>query len=221
MQGQTVGRSVGSGGPRVTKLPTSAPPAGEEETEAWRQKRKKQSELSEAVERARRRREEEERRMEEQRLAACKEKLKQLEEKRRPSTTETSKPTTQAHDDHQEVTETVPKQPAETPPPQPAPPPAQQPCLPMPNHQRTEPTVEEVPQFLTRQPSPPVHRTAPEPQSKVDTAVSEEVHRQPTRDYFNAEEPRGKLIENIMCGCCEFAGTVHHQDKSGASSLIN
>uniref|UniRef100_A0A8C2GIT1 Proline-rich coiled-coil 2C n=1 Tax=Cyprinus carpio TaxID=7962 RepID=A0A8C2GIT1_CYPCA len=173
-QGQTVGRSVGSGGSRVTKLPTTAPPAGEEETEAWRQKRKKQSELSEAVERARRRREEEERRMEEQRLAACKEKLKQLEEKRRPSTTETAKPTIQAHGDNQEVTETVPKQPAETPPPQPQSPPspAQQTCPPMPTHERTEPTVEEVPQFVTRQPSPPVHRTAPEPQSKPQLSLS-------------------------------------------------
>ncbi|XP_052391759.1 protein PRRC2C isoform X2 [Carassius gibelio] len=195
-QGQTVGRSVGSGGSSVTKLLNTAPPASEEETEAWRQKRKKQSELSEAVERARRRREEEERRMEEQRLAACKEKLKQLEEKRRPSTTETAKPTIQAHGDNQEVTETVPKLPAETPTPQPQPPPspAQQPCPPMPTHERTEPTVEEVPQFVTRQPSPPVHRTAPEPQSKVDTAVTEEVHRpverQPMRDYFSVEEPR-------------------------------
>uniref|UniRef100_A0A8C2EBX3 Proline-rich coiled-coil 2C n=1 Tax=Cyprinus carpio TaxID=7962 RepID=A0A8C2EBX3_CYPCA len=147
--------------PQDQQLPTTAPPAGEEETEAWRQKRKKQSELSEAVERARRRREEEERRMEEQRLAACKEKLKQLEEKRRPSTTETAKPTIQAHGDNQEVTETVPKQPAETPPPQPQSPPspAQQTCPPMPTHERTEPTVEEVPQFVSRQPSPPVHRT--------------------------------------------------------------
>uniref|UniRef100_A0A673MVP0 Protein PRRC2C-like n=1 Tax=Sinocyclocheilus rhinocerous TaxID=307959 RepID=A0A673MVP0_9TELE len=161
-----------SGGPRVTKLPTTAPPAGEEETEAWRQKRKKQSELSEAVERARRRREEEERRMEEQRLAACKEKLKQLEEKRRPSATETTKPITQAHCDHQEVTETVPKQPAETPPPHPQPPPspAQQPCPPMPTHERTEPTVEEVPQFVTRQPieEPPLSL------SRLDHSVSED-----------------------------------------------
>nr|XP_021329034.1 protein PRRC2C isoform X2 [Danio rerio] len=195
-QGQAVGRSMGSGGPRVTKLQTTAPPVGEEETEAWRQKRKKQSELSEAVERARRRREEEERRMEEQRLAACKEKLKQLEEKRRPSTTEATKPATQAHSDHQEVTEIVPKLPAETPPPQPQPPPlpAQLPCPPMPTHERTEPTVEEVPQFITRQPSPPVLRTIPEPQIKADTAVAEEVHgqveRPPMRDYFCAEEPR-------------------------------
>lgn len=191
---------MGSGGPRVTKLQTMAPPVGEEETEAWRQKRKKQSELSEAVERARRRREEEERRMEEQRLAACKEKLKQLEEKRRPSTTEATKPALQAHGDHQEVAETVPKLPAETPPPQPQPPPlpAQPPCPPMPTHERTEPTVEEVPKFITRQPSPPVLRTAPEPQSKADIAVTEEVHgqveRQPIRDYFCAEEPRGKCF---------------------------
>ncbi|XP_051952248.1 protein PRRC2C-like [Xyrauchen texanus] len=194
-QGQQVGRSMGSGGTRVAKQSTTAPPAAEEETEAWRQKRKKQSELSEAVERARRRREEEERRMEEQRLAACKEKLKQLEEKRRPSTTiETTKPTTQTHSDPQEVTETVPKLPAETPPPQPPPPIVQQPCPPKPTHERTEPIVEEVPQFITRQPSPPVLRAAPEPQSKVDTAVTEEVHRQverqPMRDYFSSEESR-------------------------------
>lgn len=190
---------MGSVGPRVTKPPTGAPPTGEEETEAWRQKRKKQSELSEAVERARRRREEEERRMEEQRLAACKEKLKQLEEKQRPSTTtETTKPTVQTRSDHQEVTETVPKLPADTPPPQPPPPSAQQLCPHMPTHERTEPIVDEVPQFVTRQPSPPIHRTAPEPQIKVDTAVTEEVHRQverqPMRDYFSAEESRGKCV---------------------------
>ncbi|XP_071010388.1 protein PRRC2C-like isoform X1 [Oncorhynchus clarkii lewisi] len=84
-QGQLGGRSVGSGAPRVAKPPTIAPPAGEEECEAWRQKHKKQD-LSEAVERARRRREEEERRMEEQRLTACAEKLKRLNEKLHPAT---------------------------------------------------------------------------------------------------------------------------------------
>ncbi|XP_051511184.1 protein PRRC2C-like isoform X2 [Myxocyprinus asiaticus] len=194
-QGQQVGRSMESGGSRVTKPSTTAPPTAEELTEAWRQKRKKQSELSEAVERARRRREEEERLMEEQRLAACKEKLKQLEEKRRPSMTlETTKPTTQTHTDHQEVNETVPKIPAETPPPQPPPTPEQQRCPPMPTHERTEPTLEEVPQFVTQQPSPPVLRAVTEPQSKIVSAVTEEVHRpverQPMRDYFSAEETR-------------------------------
>lgn len=188
---------MGSGGTRVAKQPNPASSTGEEETEAWRQKRKKQSELSEAVERARKRRDEEERRMEEQRLAACKEKLKQLEEKRRPSTTiETTKPTVQTYSDHHEVTETVPILPAETPPPQPPPLSVQHPCPPMPTHERTESSVEEVPQFVPRQPSPPVHRIAPEPQSKVDTAVTEEGHRQverqPMRDYFSAEETRGK-----------------------------
>lgn len=70
------------GGRAVRGNKSQAAP-GEEDSEAWRQKRKKPSEVSEAVERARRRREEEERRMEEQRLAACAEKLKRLNEKHR------------------------------------------------------------------------------------------------------------------------------------------
>ncbi|XP_061681906.1 protein PRRC2C isoform X1 [Syngnathoides biaculeatus] len=74
---RTISGSVARGKP---------PASADEESEAWRQKRKKSSEISEAVERARRRREEEERRMEEQRLAACAEKLKRLNEKHRQST---------------------------------------------------------------------------------------------------------------------------------------
>ncbi|KAJ3599916.1 hypothetical protein NHX12_033870 [Muraenolepis orangiensis] len=81
-QGQSASRSAAAGVSRGAKPPTGA--AGEEESDAWRQKRKKQSDLSEAVERARRRREEEERVMDEQRLAACAEKLKLLNEKHRP-----------------------------------------------------------------------------------------------------------------------------------------
>ncbi|KAL1022480.1 hypothetical protein UPYG_G00028280 [Umbra pygmaea] len=84
-QSQAGGRAVGSSAPRVAKPPNAGPPAGEEESEAWRQKRKKQD-LSEAVERARRRREQEERKMEELRLAACAEKLKRLNEKLHPAT---------------------------------------------------------------------------------------------------------------------------------------
>ncbi|XP_030626190.1 LOW QUALITY PROTEIN: protein PRRC2C [Chanos chanos] len=198
--GQTSGRSVGSGTSRVAKPPPTAPPAGEEDSEAWRQKRKKQSELSEAVERARRRREEEERRMEEQRLAACAEKLKRLNEKTRPAiTTETSKSVTTAHGEHTEGTDSLSALPAETPHPQPAAP-VQQPLPPMSvvTHDRPEPSVEEEPRFLPRQPSPPtVHRTVPETQGgEGEGTVTEEVQgqmeRQPIRDYFSPEECRAE-----------------------------
>ncbi|XP_059923988.1 protein PRRC2C isoform X3 [Gadus macrocephalus] len=87
-KGQSAGRSAAAGVSRGAKPPTAA--SGEEDSEAWRQKRKKQSDLSEAVERARRRREEEERRMDEQRLAACAEKLKRLNEKHRPAAENTA-----------------------------------------------------------------------------------------------------------------------------------
>ncbi|XP_023809774.1 protein PRRC2C isoform X3 [Oryzias latipes] len=78
---QTNSRSAGNGAPRGNKQQAAGLLAAEEDPDAWRQKRKKPSDVSEAVERARRRREEEERRMEEQRLAACAEKLKRLNEK--------------------------------------------------------------------------------------------------------------------------------------------
>ena len=56
LKGQPGVRLVGSRAPRVAKSPTAAP-SGEEDSEAWRQQRKKQD-LSEAVDRPRRRREE-------------------------------------------------------------------------------------------------------------------------------------------------------------------
>lgn len=179
---------------RLSK-PSTAYAAGEDDSEAWRQKRKKQSELSEAVERARRRREEEERRMEEQRLAACAEKLKRLNEKLRPAVTpEAAKPTTPVQSNESEA-EIVPSLPAETSPTHAAP--AQQPLpsVPIPSLDGPEPSVEEEPQFVTRQPSPPVHRTVTESQeAEVEVAVVEEiqVERQPIRDYFSPEECRGK-----------------------------
>ncbi|KAL7888098.1 hypothetical protein AOLI_G00030720 [Acnodon oligacanthus] len=189
-QGQAAGRSLGTGAARVAKPSTAA--SAEDDSEAWRQKRKKQSELSEAVERARRRREEEERRMEEQRLAACAEKLKRLNEKLRPAaTTETTKATTPAHSAEPEETETVPNLPTETS--QAGPLQQPHPSVPLPSHDRPEPSVEEEPQFAPRQPSPPAHRTVQESQeTEVDAAVTEEVQveSKPMRDYFSTEECR-------------------------------
>lgn len=189
------GRSAGAGSARLLK-PSTAYAAGEDDSEAWRQKRKKQSELSEAVERARRRREEEERRMEEQRLAACAEKLKRLNEKLRPAATpEAAKSTTTPVQSNDPETEIVPSLPAETSPTQATP--AQQtlPSVPIQSHDGPESSVEEEPQFDTRQPSPPVHRTITELQeAEVEVAAVEEVQveRQPIRDYFSPEECRGK-----------------------------
>ncbi|XP_028301264.1 protein PRRC2C isoform X2 [Gouania willdenowi] len=93
-------RTAGGGAPRGSKPQATVAPGVDEESDAWRQKRKKSSEVSEAVERARRRREEEERRMEEQRLAACAEKLKRLNEKHRQST-EGKPPTAHAANDEE------------------------------------------------------------------------------------------------------------------------
>ncbi|XP_041133967.1 protein PRRC2C-like isoform X3 [Polyodon spathula] len=84
-QAQSAGRppaaAAAAGAPSRGKLQAVTGAPESEDSEAWRLKRKKQTEPTEAVERARRRREEEERRMEEQRLAACAEKLKRLNEK--------------------------------------------------------------------------------------------------------------------------------------------
>ncbi|XP_062858216.1 protein PRRC2C [Trichomycterus rosablanca] len=187
------GRSAGTGAARTAK-PSTVHAGGEDDSEAWRQKRKKQSELSEAVERARRRREEEERRMEEQRLAACAEKLKRLNEKLRPAvTSEAPKQSAPAQGGESDETETVPSLPAEISPTQAAP--AQQllPPVPIPTQEVPEPSVEEEPQFVSRQPSPPVHRTVSESHgSEVDALVMEEVlvERQPIREYFSSEECR-------------------------------
>lgn len=132
--------------------------------------------------------------MEEQRLAACAEKLKRLNEKLRPAANpEAAKCTTPVQSNESEA-EIVPSLPAEPSPAQAAPPQQPLPTVPVPSHDGPEPSVEEEPQF-TRQPSPPVHRTATESQeAEVDVAAVEEVQveRQPIRDYFNPEEYRGK-----------------------------
>lgn len=188
------GRSAGTGAARLTK-PSTAYAAGEDDSEAWRQKRKKQSELSEAVERARRRREEEERRMEEQRLAACAEKLKRLNEKLRPAVTSEAPKSTITVQNNESEAEIVPSLPAETSPTSVAPAPQPVPSVPILSHDEPEPSVEDEPPFVTRQPSPPVHRTVIESQEpEVAVAVVEEVQveRQPIRDYFSPEECRGK-----------------------------
>ncbi|XP_060722698.1 protein PRRC2C isoform X1 [Tachysurus vachellii] len=191
-QDYQTGRSAGTGTARVSK-PSTAYAAGEDDSEAWRQKRKKQSELSEAVERARRRREEEERRMEEQRLAACAEKLKRLNEKLRPvAIPETAKSITPVQSNETEA-EIVPNLPAETSPTHAAPAPQPLPSVPIPSDDGPEPSVEEEPQFVARQPSPLAHRTVIESQeNEVDVAEVEEVQveRQPIRDYFSPDECR-------------------------------
>lgn len=151
------------------------------------------------MERARRRREEEERRMEEQRLAACAEKLKRLNEKLRPIVTpEPSKQSAPALGGESDEIETVPSQPAEISPTQAVP--AQQllPPVPISSQEEPEPSVEEEPPFVSRQPSPPVHRTVSETHgSDVDVLVIEEVQveRPPIREYFTSEECKGKTDE--------------------------
>nr|XP_061834231.1 protein PRRC2C isoform X1 [Nerophis lumbriciformis] len=188
-------RTVSGEAPRGTK-PLAAPvAAAEEDSEAWRQKRKK-PEVSEAVERARRRREEEERRMEEQRLAACAEKLKRLNEKHRQSVeSKAVPPQTPCNEgvasvSPQEEAPSVPD-PASSPAPsipvlQPQPSGVQTPlATPLEemadrdseriNLERVEPSVEEELPLPHRPPSP-VHRpvvTAPELPSEEAITLSE------------------------------------------------
>lgn len=168
--------------------------AAEEDSEAWRQKRKKPAEVSEAVERARRRREEEERRMEEQRLAACAEKLKRLNEKHRQATEGKSGSAQTTNDDagvaHEEASSSAPA-PAPASSPVPSIPVLQSQAssmeAPLPERvdrdgermererERVEPSVEEE-VHLPRQPSPPVQRPAtiaPEPQSLGESSLVE------------------------------------------------
>lgn len=198
LQGQGSGRPMGSGGPRGIKPSATAAPAGEEDVEAWRQKRKKQSDLSEAVERARRRREEEERRMDEQRLAACAEKLKRLNEKLRPAAETKPAPTETPNEETGAVREGTPPLSAPAPVSSPAPSMPvslpQPPIImqaPLPDRERerverdrerlereeiVEPSVEEEVHFVPRQPSPPVQRpvaVAPEPQSEGESSLAE------------------------------------------------
>lgn len=188
----------------------------EEDSEAWRHKRKKPTEVSEAVERARRRREEEERRMEEQRLAACAEKLKRLNEKRRQTADPKSSSATNidAALAHEEVSSAAP---AAAPSPAPSVPVSQSQVQIMQaererdaervdrEQDKAELSAEEE-DHLPHQPSPPVQRPgskAPEPQSEEASAAEvgpliEENKTDsttvPIRDYFNMEDNRGGLF---------------------------
>lgn len=192
----------------------------EEDSEAWRHKRKKPTEVSEAVERARRRREEEERRMEEQRLAACAEKLKRLNEKHRQ--TADPKSASAGNIDAAIAREEVSSAPAAALSPVTSVPASQShvQIMQVPLAERAdrdrervdrerdkvEQSVEEE-EHLPHQPSPPVQRPgskAPEPQSEEASAAEvvplmEENKTDsttvPIRDYFNMEDNRGRLFK--------------------------
>lgn len=190
----------------------------EEDSEAWRHKRKKPTEVSEAVERARRRREEEERRMEEQRLAACAEKLKRLNEKHRQ--TADPKSASAGNIDAAIAHEEVLSAPAAALSPVTSVPASQShvqimqvPLAERADRERVdrerdkvEQSVEEE-EHLPRQPSPPVQRPGskdPEPQSEEASAAEvvplmEENKTDsttvPIRDYFNMEDNRGGLFK--------------------------
>lgn len=191
--------------------------AADEDSEAWRQKRKKPSEVSEAVERARRRREEEERRMEEQRLAACAEKLKRLNEKHRQATEGKSGTAQTTSDDAGVAHEEISSAPAPASSPAPSIPVSQSqaPSMEAPQPERVERDVERLERerveqsleedHLPRQPSPPVQRPgtiAPEPQSLGESSLVEvsplmeenqaDGTTVPMRDYFNMEDNRGR-----------------------------
>ncbi|KAK2907636.1 protein PRRC2C isoform X2 [Channa argus] len=209
-------RSVGGTATRGIKPQATAASGADEDSEAWRQKRKKPSEVSEAVERARRRREEEERRMEEQRLAACAEKLKRLNEKHRQST-EGKSATAQTPSDDAPCEEASLSAPAASPVPSVTVLQSQTPIMQVSipervdqdrermerERERVEPNPEEeVP--LIRQPSPPIQRAVavvPEPQSEGESSLPEvspvieenQMDRTavPIRDYFNIEDNRG------------------------------
>lgn len=198
---------------RGGKPQTSVP---EEDSEAWRHKRKKPTEVSEAVERARRRREEEERRMEEQRLAACAEKLKRLNEKHRQTADPKSAPAgnVDAASAHEEVSSA----PAAALSPVPSVPVSQShvQIMQVPLAERVDRDLERVDReqdkaeqtvekedHLPYQPSPPTQRPgskAPEPQSEEASAsevgsVMEDDKADgttvPVGDYFNMEDNRG------------------------------
>ncbi|XP_015253474.1 PREDICTED: protein PRRC2C isoform X1 [Cyprinodon variegatus] len=207
---QSGARSGSSGAPRGNKPQATVAPGADEDSEAWRQKRKKQSEISEAVERARRRREEEERRMEEQRLAACAEKLKRLNEKRRQANE--GKPASDQTTNEEANVAGEEALLASVPASSPVPPVSvQQSEVPVGQSERAdrdgertereEPSTEEEPERT--QPSPPVQRpvtVAQEPQGEGETALTEGgplVQENQTdrtsvqiQDYFNMEENR-------------------------------
>ncbi|KAM9848726.1 protein PRRC2C [Aulostomus maculatus] len=208
------GRSVGGGAPRGSKPQVTPAPGADEDSEAWRQKRKKTSEVSEAVERARRRREEEERRMEEQRLAACAEKLKRLNEKHRQANEGKSGLAQTANEEEGAGHEETSSAPAPVSSPAPSVPVSQSQASIMQTSQperldhdrdkieRVEPSAEEE-AHLPHQPSSPVQRpvvVAPEPQSEGESTLAEvgplveenQADRTtvPIRDYFNIEDNR-------------------------------
>lgn len=215
---QGTGRSVGGAPTRTSKLQASAAPIADEDPEAWRQKRKKPPEVSEAVERARRRREEEERRMEEQRLAACAEKLKRLNEKHRQSAEGKSTSAQSASDDtgvscEENSSSTTVTNPQSSMPTSQSQAPVMQPPLSErvdrererneqerdKGEHRGEPNVEEV--DFVRQASPPVQRPAAiEPQNEGESILTEvgpivddkQADRAtvPIQDYFNMEDGR-------------------------------
>uniref|UniRef100_A0A1A8J888 Proline-rich coiled-coil 2C n=1 Tax=Nothobranchius kuhntae TaxID=321403 RepID=A0A1A8J888_NOTKU len=216
---QSVSRAAGSTAPRGDKPQATVAPAADEDSEAWRQKRKKTSEVSEAVERARRRREEEERRMEEQRLAACAEKLKRLNEKHKQANESKTANAQTTNDDAGAAGEDAPSAPvpASSPVPSVPVPQSQVPVIQDPvserggpdkeraeqEHDGVEPIAENEAQLL-HQPSSPTQRpvaTAPEPQSQGELTLVEvgalveenQVDRTasvPIHDYFNLEDNR-------------------------------
>lgn len=186
-------------------------PGAEEDSEAWRQKRKKPLEVSEAVERARRRREEEERRMEEQRLAACAEKLKRLNEKHRQAAEgkSTSAQIT-ADETGAACEEAAISAPAPVPSPVPSVTISQSQTTVMQasltervdrERERVEPNAEEEVVHLPL-PSPPIQRpVVPEPQRERESTLAEvntlleesqaDRTAAPIRDYFTIEDSRG------------------------------
>ncbi|KAM9831336.1 LOW QUALITY PROTEIN: protein PRRC2C [Neosynchiropus ocellatus] len=213
---QSGNRSVSGGTSRGVKPSTTPTPSGDEESDAWRQKRKK-PEVSEAVERARRRREEEERKMEEQRLAACAEKLKRLNEKLKQTEVK-SAPLQPSNEQAVLAKEEVPTS-APAPASSPAPsitvsqsqPPHVQPSVPERTDQEKE-RVDQDPELVepgdgeshNRQPSSPVQRSqtlAPESHGKGESVLAEvgplveesrnERTTVPIRDYFNIDDSRG------------------------------
>lgn len=189
----------------------------EDDPDAWRQKRKKPSEVSEAVERARRRREEEERRMEEQRLAACAEKLKRLNEKHRQTNEGKLAPSQTTNDEEEAGTEESLPACASSPSPSVTVSQSQAPvkpeCLPDRINQERE-SLEQEPESATEDevllahlPSCPALRPGTlesqgegEPplikpnQMDVEESQTDGKTSAPICDYFKVDDNRGKLI---------------------------
>lgn len=210
-------RPISGTATRGSKPQATVAPGVDEDPEAWRQKRKKPADVSEAVERARRRREEEERRMEEQRLAACAEKLKRLNEKHHHSNVGKPASAQTISDDAGAACEEASlSSPAPVLSPVPSVTVSQsqgtimQPPLPE-RVERVEPNAEED-VHLPRQPSPPIQRpvtVAPEAQSEAESSLAKvsplmeenQADRAtvPIRDYFSIEDNRGESSRVFLC----------------------